>query len=134
MDINEKINELLENSEFIKYMEIEFTRLDEEEAVAKIPFKSKFLNAYGSVHGGLLYAIADTVAGAQACMSGSLCTTVDGAMNYFEPAVNTEYIYCIAKRVRCGKHLVNVKVEIKDDDGKLLDDGSFNYFRITQKS
>lgn len=120
----------IEKSEFIRNMELDFIRLDDKEAIGKIPFKSKFHNPYGSVHGGLLYSLADTVAGSVACMNGVYCTTADGSLNFFEPALNTEYIYCYAKCIRCGKHLVNVRVEIKDDNGLLLDDGSFNYFKL----
>ena len=62
-------------------------------------------------------------------MSGKFCTTVEGSMNYLEPAVSREYIYCEAKRVRGGNHLIVVKVKIKNDDGTLVDDGSFTFYR-----
>lgn len=126
----EKILEIIKKSEFIEYMDLEFVELDVEHALARIPFKSKFLNPYGSVHGGFLYSIADTVAGSLAAMDGVYCTTADGSLNFFEPAIDTEYVYCYAKCIRCGKHLVNVRVEIRDDNDKLLDDGSFNYFKL----
>lgn len=132
-EIKERIYRLLEGSEFIRSMELELVKLDEFEAIGRIPFKKSFLNSYGSMHGGFLYSLADTVAGSLACMCGDYVTTVDGSMNYFEPAVSEEFIYCYAYIVRTGRHLVNVKAEIKDDNGKLLDNASFNYYRIKKK-
>lgn len=122
--------EFLDKSEFVRNLELEFIEMTPEYVKARMPFKDKFLNPYGTVHGGVLYALADTVAGALACLNGSLCTTIDGHLNYLEPAINTKYIYCVAKRIRAGKHLVYVTVEVLGDDGKKFDDGVFNFFKI----
>lgn len=128
--LRQKITDKIKLSEFICNMELEFEELTTEKAVARIPFKSKFLNPYGSVHGGFLYSLADTVAGSLAAMCGYYCTTAEGSMNFFEPAIDTEYVYCNAFCMRNGKHLVNIKIEIRDDKGNLLDDASFNYFKL----
>ena len=127
---NKKImTELLLNDEFSRHLGIEILEFEEKYIRARIPFKKPLLNNYGSVHGGALYSFADILAGTVACMSGKFCTTVEGSMNYLEPAVSREYIYCEAKRVRGGNHLIVVKVKIKNDDGTLVDDGSFTFYR-----
>lgn len=135
MSIEERrkaIIDAMSGSEYISNMELEFLELEEDSAVARFPFADRFLNPYGSVHGGFLYSVADTVAGSLAAMSGNYCTTADGSMNFFEPAINTQYVYCYATIKRKGKHLINVSVELKNDDGMLLDDASINYFVIKQ--
>ncbi|MBR6308744.1 MAG: PaaI family thioesterase [Lachnospiraceae bacterium] len=127
---NKKVmTELLLNDEFSRHLGIEILEFEEKYIRARIPFKKPLLNNYGSVHGGALYSFADILAGTVACMSGKFCTTVEGSMNYLEPAVSREYIYCEAKRVRGGNHLIVVKVKIKNDDGTLVDDGSFTFYR-----
>jgi len=128
--IRQDIIDACNKSAYIRYLNLEFVKLEREEAIGRIPFTEDIHNPYGSVHGGCLYTLADTVAGSLACMCGKFCTTVDGSMNYFAPAMDTEYVYCYAKLVREGGSLVNVSIEIKDDDGKLLDNGSFNYFKL----
>lgn len=120
----------MDKSDFIKNLDLEFDRFDEECAIGKIPFADKFLNPYGTMHGGLLYALADTVAGALACLSGTMCTTIDGNLHYLAPAAGTPYVYCKATRIRNGAHMVYVRVEIYGEDGRVYDDGSFNYFKI----
>ena len=127
---NKKVmTEVLLNDDFSRHLGIEILEFEEKYIRARIPFKKPLQNNYGSVHGGVLYSFADILAGTVACMSGKFCTTVEGSMNYLEPAKSREYIYCEAKRVRGGNHLVVVKVKIKNDDGTLLDDGSFTFYR-----
>lgn len=125
----EIMTRVLLEDEFSRFLGIEVIDFEENFIRARIPFKPVIINNYGSLHGGALYAFADIIAGTVACMSGRFCTTVEGNMNYLEPAVSRDYIFCEAKRVRGGNHLVVVKVKLKNDDGRLLDDGSFTFYR-----
>lgn len=126
----QQIYGLINDSAFMRYLDMEFIELNREKAVARMKLDSRFVNGYGTMHGGCLYSLADTVAGSLANMSGNMCTTVDGYLNYFEPAINTQYVYCEANLVRAGRNLINVDVKVTNDDGKLLDAGVFNYFRM----
>lgn len=129
----EKIIEVLKNDVFANYLGVEFVEAKPGYVKAGIPFSDKVKNCYGTTHGGALYALADIVAGSLACMSGYFCTTVSGNLNYLLPAVSKDYIYLEAKTAREGSHLVVVNVELKDDEGKLLDNGSFTFFKLDKK-
>lgn len=120
---------VLENDKFSCFLGLEVVEFEEKFIKARIPFREEVINCYGSTHGGVLYSLADIIAGTVACMTGKFVSTVEGNMNYLEPAVSKEYIYVEAKRVRSGGHLVVVKVKLKNDSGKLLDDGSFTFYR-----
>lgn len=119
----------LKESPFINFLEIELLELTDTSAKGRMPFKKAFHNPYGTMHGGCLYALADTVAGTLANMSGKVVTTVEGNLHYLEPGWKTEYIYCEATLIRSGKHLVTVNADIKDDKGKILDCGYFTFFK-----
>ncbi len=54
-------------------------------------------------------------------------------MNYLEPAIGTDYVYCEAKKLRSGKTLAVFAVRLYDDGGKLLDSGEFTFFLNEQK-
>lgn len=130
-EMKTQLQEALGKSSFIKNMGLEITEIDENHAVGRVHFDEKIQNPYGTAHGGFLFALADTVAGSAAAVAaGVFCTTIDGSMNYLEPGWKTEYIWCYAYIIRVGKQLVNVRVEIKDDDGKMIDTGDFNYFKL----
>lgn len=127
--LKDKMTEVIDNDAFSQYLKLEIVEFEDKFIRARIPFEGDVINNYGSTHGGVLYSIADIMGGVVACMTGNFCTTVEGHMNYLEPARSDKYIYVEAKRVRNGQHLVVVKCKIKNDAGKLLDDASFTYFK-----
>lgn len=127
----DKYNEVLGSGGFIKLLNIEILELSETGAKGRMPFDAKYCNPGGSMHGGCLYSLADTVAGTLAYSKGFDVTTVDGSMHFLEPAVNTKYIYCTANIKRRGKHLVTCDVEITNDSGDLLDCGIYTFFKLS---
>ncbi len=128
-DIAERAAKLLGESEFIKMLKIELLELDPEHARGRMPFTDRYKNPYGSMHGGSLYSLADTIAGTLANMAGKAVTTIDGNLHFLSPAMDSVYIYCDAKLRKSGARLVTVDVDLTDDKGKLLDCGCFTFFR-----
>lgn len=127
--VRDRMQEILDEDKYTQYLGIEIVDFEEKFIRARMKIREDLLNNFGSVHGGVLYSLADIVAGTVSCSCGKFSPTVEGHLNYLEPAISKEYLYCEAKRVRCGSHLVVVKIKIKDDKGKLLDDGSFTFYR-----
>lgn len=121
--------ELLEKSPFIRFLGVELIELADTFVKGRMPFSEEYQNPYGTMHGGCLYALADTIGGTLANMSGKMVTTVDGNLKFLEPAYKTKYIYCEATLIRSGKTLITVNVEIKDDNDKLLDCGYFTFYK-----
>lgn len=80
------------------------------------------------MHGGALYSLADIVSGLAACAYGPKAVPLDGSLNFLNPAINTEYVYCEAIEQRRGKDVTVYRVELTDDNGKLLDVGTFTFF------
>ena len=127
--IAQAVKSFLDESEFIKMLNIELLEVDEEHAKGRMPFDQKYQNPYGTMHGGSLYSLADTIAGTLANMSGKAVTTIEGNLHFLEPAWKTEYIYCEARLRRGGSHIVTVDVDITDNNEKLLDCGCYTFFR-----
>ncbi len=125
-----KFQEMLDASEFIKYLKVELIELDRDHAKGQMPFDTRYGNPYGSMHGGCIYALADTIAGTLADNAGCDVTTVEGGMNFLEPVINTKYVYCTAKMKRAGRRLVVVEAEITNDKDDLLGCGMFTYFKM----
>lgn len=127
--LTQAVKELVARNNFISYLGLELIELGPNKTVGRVPFSEKLINPYGTMHGGCLYALADTVGGTLANMNGRLVTTTNGNMSYLEPAINTKYVYCEATMVRCGKHLVTVDIQIKGDEGQIFDVATFTFFR-----
>ncbi len=124
------MDENTKNNEFINHLGLEMIEESSKYAKGRIPVKEELLNPFGTMHGGVLYSLADIVAGIAAQASGNRCVTLSGSLNFLLPGTDTKYIYCEAFLERMGKHTAVYRVEIKDDEGKLLDTGSFTYFAI----
>lgn len=125
----EKIaHDMIEKNTYMQMLGMEIVSLDLGYAKGRMKMCEKIKNPYGGAHGGALYSLADTICGVAACTYGVYVCTVSGNMNYLLPAVNTEYIYCEAKKVRQGSHLAVYNMEITDDKGSLLQNGTFTFF------
>ncbi len=131
-DINsvETATELLKKSGFISLLDIKILELGQDNAKGRMPFAAKYCNPYGSMHGGCLYSLADTVCGTLANSKGCEVATSDGDLRFLEPAVDTRYIYCTALLKKGGRHLITVTAELTDDNGKLLACGTYTFFRM----
>ncbi len=129
-DMMKEMQDMLDQSGFIKLLNIELTELEDERAKGRMPFDGRYGNPGGTMHGGCLYSLADTIAGTLAESKGADVVTVEGSLNFLEAAADTEYVYCEAEMEKCGKSLVTVGVRITDDRGRLLDSGRFTFFRL----
>lgn len=113
---------------------ISIKHIEKNLCVGNLKITPKVLNPMGVVHGGCLFALMDTIAGAAVCTNGYLCTTVDGSINYLRP-VRSELgdAKCIASVVKMGKTLSVCQAQILDYENNLLCTGSFTFFILDKK-
>lgn len=129
-DLTNIFAKTIEENEFMKMMGLEAVEVRRGYAKCRIKMDKKFCNPYGTLHGGMLYSLADITAGFAACSYGPKAVTVDGDLHFLNPAIRTEYVYCEAKEQRRGNDLSVFGVEIMSDRDKILDTGTFTYFNI----
>ena len=84
-------------------------------------------NPHGTVHGGCLYTLADTVAGTAACAHGASCVTVSGTMEFLQPATGPA-IRCVATPKKQGQTLSVMQVVLTNEAGKEVATGTFTFF------
>lgn len=129
----DRMIELVERNAFANYIGMELLEIREGYAKGRIKLEQKHMNIYQGMHGGCAYALADTLTGTAAATYGRYVTTVSGNMNYLLPLKDTEYVVCEAKAVRSGNRVAVVDVRIANDNGVLLCNGSFTYYRFEQE-
>lgn len=86
---------------------------------------------YGTVHGGMLVAFADTIGGHSLVPYGCMSVTQDCSMSFLRPAKGA-YLFCRAVPVRVGKRNCVVSVEQRNDQDELVTTALFNY-AVVQK-
>lgn len=85
------------------------------------------LNPHGTVHGGCLYTLADTVAGtAVAAACGKPCVTANSSMEFLRPATGSR-VFCSVRPKKLGRVLCVMAVELTGESGKAVATGTFTF-------
>jgi|GEM_PF-208750 len=110
-----------EHSGFIRHNGIRVVSVDEEKSVLTADVTPENSNIWGGVHGGFLYAMADTAAGAFARINYSQHNvTLNGSINYLRSTVQSKALTAVGRPVRVGGHIGFFEVNITDDTGALI--------------
>ena len=81
---------------------------------------------YGTVHGGMLVAFADTIAGHSLVSHGKMCVTQGSTVNFLRPASGA-YLFCRATPVKVGRTVCVVSVEQRNDKDELVTTALFTF-------
>ena len=110
-----------ESNGFIRHNGIRIVSVDEERSVLEAEITDNSRNVWGSVHGGFLYTMADTAAGAFARIKyGRRNVTLNGSMNYLRPTTHSRTLTAVGREIKVGGHVGFFEVDITDDTGVLV--------------
>lgn len=121
------IKSFYEQEGFISKNKFEIIELDNEHCKMEYEIQKDGLNPVGIVHGGLLFGLADTAAGALASMCGKFPLTTSSSINYLKAAKGKK-IYAIAKVLKKGKHMGFFEVDIYNDKDELVCNSTINMY------
>ncbi len=111
---------------FAKILNMEVLWAGPEEAEGIMYVSPQVLNPYGTVHGGCLVALADSVAGHNMAAAGKLCVTQGSTVNFLNPA-NCKEVRCRSRIQKLGRRNSVVAVEAWDEQGTLLITALFTF-------
>lgn len=117
---------------FLQHNNLTITHVEDGCAEIELEVDPKVLNPYGIVHGGILFSMADTVAGAACLASGSDCVTLNSSINFIKPGKGKK-IYGKAKEISSGKTINVYEVNITNEKGSLIAQASITMFRLNSK-
>lgn len=86
-------------------------------AKGQIEIKLNHLNPSGTVHGGVIFTLADSIGGLAAASDGRNCTTVSSNIHYLNPTMNAKWIEARSIEIKHGKRLSTVETTIIDNTG-----------------
>lgn len=119
-----------QNNKFCGYLGIHTTEMETGFAKGEMPVNEHFENAVGSVHGGCIFSLADTIGGSAAASYGNKMTTISSDFHYLTAAMNTRKLFATAKEIKHGKTICVIDVEVFDDKEKRIAKGTFSYFNL----
>ncbi len=132
--LKEMIFKLYKNNPFNQTIGAEL--LETSEGFAKgaiLKMEEKHLNTYQGMHGGCMYALADSICGIAAATCGKYVTTLNGTMNYLVAVKGVKSLYCEATTVRSGRTISVVDYKLLGEDGTLFATGTFHYYILENK-
>ena len=122
-----------EHSGFIRHNGIRVVSVDEEKSVLTADVTPENSNIWGGVHGGFLYAMADTAAGAFARIKyGRRNVTLSGSINYLRSAAHAKMLTAICRKVKVGGHVGFFEVNITDEEERLIARSEVNMYFLQE--
>lgn len=90
------------SSQFLQSNDMRVTEVRHGFAKVEMIIDEQILNIHGFVHGGALFSLADTVAGAASFATGRDSVTLTGTINYIKPGRGGKLIG-IAQEISSGR-------------------------------
>ena len=122
------------NNPFMAYNHIQITAIGEDVngdyyAEVSVELRPESMNLHGAVHGGLLYGLADCVAGIAARCDGSDYVTQSAHINFLRNT-GRGTVFAHAEVIRRGRHMAVIHVIVRDDADRLLADCAVDMMRM----
>ena len=122
-----------EQNSFGNLVGVRIEEIREGYARSVLDVRADLSNPIGSLHGGVLFTIADMTGGSAAVSHGEQVTTVDADIRYLRPGIGVKRIVCEAEEIKKGKTLFVYRIDVRDQDGTLLTAGTFTYMSLRKK-
>jgi uncharacterized protein (TIGR00369 family) len=116
------ISEMVSRMPFNESLGIELLDVDDGRAIGDLELSADHSSNPNALvaHGGVTYALADTVGGAAAISAnGNVTPTIDMRIDYLTPATGG-VLRAEAEVVRNGDNVAAVAVDVTDDDGTAI--------------
>lgn len=133
MDNFNRLKEYInEQDKFCIHNGIKISEVKEGYAAGFVKISENSLNPHGKVNGGLIYSLADVIAGVAATSHGRMCLTLNGTVSYLKPG-SGNHLYAYTEELKCGKTTAVYNVYIKDENNNLVSECLFTMFYVDKK-
>ncbi len=127
----EEVQELLDSSPFIKFMNVRVVTLDtaQDRIVVRMPLRPEFERRAGTgqFHGGAIASLIDLAGDYAIVMKvGAGVPTVNFRTDFLRPAMNTDLIATAQVR-RAGRTIAVVDIDVHDEEKRLIAVGRGTY-------
>jgi acyl-CoA thioesterase len=108
-----------EKDKFAHSVGIELIEASGGRAKAKMLITERHLNAFDTVHGGAIYALADMVAGMASNSNGNSAVAVNATISFLK-AVSAGTLFAEAIEVSSKQKLASYTINVTDEKGDLI--------------
>lgn len=119
--------------DFVRLIGLRVTDRSESEVRYELDVQPRLMNPYGTLHGGIVYSLADTSMGgalSAALAPNERTATIEVKINYLAP-VREGTVHCVTRIIQRGKRIAVLESDVYNGDrmvAKAL--GSFAIFEV----
>ena len=113
-----------------KELGLNVTEVSEGYAKIEMELDERHANPIGSIHGGAIFTLADTVGGVAATSHGSFVTTVTGSINYLNPAIGVKKLIADTRELKAGKNVLVYDVTVRDENDHVIAEARMTYYSL----
>lgn len=117
---------------FIGHLPIEILTIQKGYVKALLKGSKEIANPFGTVHGGLYYAVADTVAGTAAMTHGKYVTTSTGHIHYLNGAPAEKDLIVETVELKAGRSLLTYEVNFYTSENILVCKATLEYYALRE--
>ena len=128
--VSEKVLERLEKNGFAKLCGLEVLEAHDGYAKGRFILGPQHMNPIGSVHGGCVFTLMDSIGGFAAYTNGRYCTTLSSNVDYLRPAMNCKELIAEATPVRVGNRVMVYDVVVTDETDRKIARGSITFYSL----
>lgn len=109
----------MEHDDFLKHNNIIIENITPNEGQARLKITDSSLNPYGIVHGGLIFALGDTIMSLTCKNTGRKAVTLDANISFLKPGKG-KFLIATSKVIKIGKTTSVLSAEIADDNNNIV--------------
>lgn len=111
----DEIRKIMEQEPYAQFLGMELTEFGPGTAVAEVVVTVNMLNTHNTVHGAVLFSLADYVFAAASNSYGKTAVGVTTSMNFLSAGFLGEKIIAIASEVKRNHKLAWYKIDVKNE-------------------
>lgn len=117
MDDREALERFVAADAFARHLGVEVDECGDGRARARLTLRPEHLNSAGTVHGGVVFSLADAAFAAASNSHGTLALAIEASISYFR-AVREGVLVAEAREVARSARLATYVVEVRDGAGE----------------
>lgn len=111
---------MLEQDQFSQWMELKVNSISEGTSTVSMFVKQEMLNGFGVIHGGVLFALADSAFAFASNSRDNLSLALDAQINFVKKAVRGDLLTASVEEVHNGKTTGVYEVKIHNQAQVLI--------------
>jgi acyl-CoA thioesterase len=115
----EKLKDIFRNDNFVRHCDMELVEAYGGYSKIRMKLGAAHMNFFGTVHGGAIFALADTALGAAANAYGTLSVAINCNIQYMK-AGRSGYLTAIAEETSLNHALASYTITIYDEQEDIV--------------